>query len=630
MIFISPKSTYTINSVLTLEELQYQSTLVELLQYRAIHQSEKKAYTFLKNGESELITLTYGELDLEARKIAAKLQSLNMVGERALLLYNPGIEFISAFFGCLYAGVIGVPLYPPKRNQNLSRIQSIINNCSAKLALTTQDISETVEKHFDNTPELAKLQWLTTDNDRGSLELTWEKPEITSDSLAFLQYTSGSTGNPKGVMVTHGNLLHNEQMVEVAFGHTKQTIFVGWLPLFHDMGLIGNVLQPLHLGIPCILMSPVDFLQKPYRWLQAISQYRATTSGGPNFAYDLCIHKVTPEQMETLDLTSWEVAFTGAEPIRAETLEKFTEKFAACGFRKEVFYPCYGMAEATLFISGGLKSQAPVFQTIEEQALEENQVICASVEQPETRTLVGCGREWLEQKILIVNPQSLRECEPNTVGEIWVSGGSIAKGYWEQQQKTEETFNAYVADTQEGPFLRTGDLGFLGEDGELFVTGRLKDVIIVRGRNHYPQDIELTLEQNCRELISHRSAAFTINLDGQEKLVVVAEVERRYHDRRQKSSAVPLAEEKRKLRDRRDQYSIDHGFTLELSEQPVFEVIVNKIKQAVAAHHGLQVYRVLLLRVGTIPKTSSGKIQRHACRRGSIEGTLNVVYDSNT
>ncbi|WP_009546702.1 fatty acyl-AMP ligase [Crocosphaera subtropica] len=621
---------YSKNDTLKSVPINPDFNLVNLLRKRAINQPQQTAYTFLENGETELINLTYQDLDLEAKNLAAKLQALKFRGERALLLYPPGVEFISAFFGCLYAGVIPVPLYPPKRNQNLSRLQSVIANAEAKLALTTELVLENIEKHFNSTPDLAALTWLTTDNDQENLVHQWHLPEISADAIAFLQYTSGSTGNPKGVMVSHGNLIHNERMVQQAFGHTEQTIFVGWLPLFHDMGLIGNVLQPLYLGIPCILMSPVDFLQKPYRWLKAISDYRATTSGGPNFAYDLCVNKITDEQIQTLDLSSWEVAFNGAEPIRAETLEKFAQKFSPCGFRKEAFYPCYGMAEATLFITGGVSSEPPMVKTVDEKALAENRVVEVVKEQNQAQsiTLVGCGRQWLGQIVKIVDPQTLTECNNNQVGEIWVSGDSVAKGYWRELQKTKATFEAYLSDTHKGPFLRTGDLGFFSTEGELFVTGRLKDVIIIRGRNHYPQDIEITVEECHEAIVNHRSAAFTVQVEGKEQLVITAELERRYHKRRQQPSQVPPHPERRKG-DRR-QESEDPGFevTPTPSQPPIFDEIISSIKRAVCHHHGLQVHRIILLRVGTIPKTSSGKIQRYACREGLFDHSLNVVYDS--
>ena len=341
--------------------------------------------------------------------------------------------------------------------------------------------------------------------------------------------SSAIESRPKGVMVSHRNLLHNQQLIQQAMQHTEKTIFVGWLPLFHDMGLIGNMLQPLYLGIPCILMSPVAFLQSPVRWLQAISRYKATTSGGPNFAYDLCVSKITPTQRATLDLSSWEVAFNGAEPVRAETLERFSATFSQCGFRASAFYPCYGMAETTLIVSGGRVRVPPVIQTVEKQALEQNRVVQAdgANDADWTRTVVGCGQTLLDQQIVIVHPENLSKCLPNQVGEIWVSGSSVAQGYWRRPEETEYTFGAYVANTGEGLFLRTGDLGFL-VNGELFVTGRLKDLIIIRGRNHYPQDIELTVEKSHPVLRPNSGAAFTVEIEGEERLAIAQEVERRY------------------------------------------------------------------------------------------------------
>ncbi|NEO37006.1 MAG: fatty acyl-AMP ligase [Moorea sp. SIOASIH] len=563
--------------------------LVELLRYRALTQPDQIAYTFLEKGEKETDLLTYQVLDQRSRAIASQLQSLGATGERALLVYPPGIDFIAAFFGCLYAGVIAVPAYPPpRRSYNLSRLLAIASDAEALFALTTTSLLTELTSRFAQHPALGRLHLLATnkcDRDQG---LDWSEPTLDSSNLAFLQYTSGSTGTPKGVMVSHGNLLHNQRMVKHAFGHSEQTIFVGWLPLFHDMGLIGNVLQPLYLGIPCILLSPLAFLQMPIRWLKAISRYKATTSGGPNFAYDLCIRKVKPEQLATLDLSSWDVAFTGAEPVRAETLEQFAAKFGPCGFRKEAFYPCYGMAEATLFVSGGLKTEPPVICSVDGKALEQNQVIPVCKEVTGARKVVGCGQPWLDQKIAIVDPESLRLCADNQVGEIWVSGASVAGGYWRRPKETKQTFHGYIADTGHGPFMRTGDLGFVN-NGELFVTGRLKDIIIICGRNHYPQDIELTVEQSHQGLRPSAGAAFTVELGNEERLVVVQEVERSYWQK------------------------------LDVDE------VVENICQAVASEHQLQVYDVALIKPGSIPKTSSGKIQRYNCRVGFLTGSLNGV-----
>ncbi len=566
------------------------SSLVDILRYRAFHQPDQIAFTFLQDGETVSLSLTYQALDQQARTIAGQLQSLNASRKRALLLYPPGLEFIVAFLGCLYAGVVAVPAYPPRSNQSMSRLQTIVLDAQCSVALTTTFILTNVEGQLGQNPELAAMCWLATDNLASDYASSWQESTVSSDTLAFLQYTSGSTGAPKGVMVSHGNLLHNERMIERAFGHTKETVSVGWLPLFHDMGLVGNALQPLYLGIPCILMSPVAFLQKPFRWLNAISQYKATTSGGPNFAYDLCVRKITPEQRESLDLRNWDVAFNGAEPIRAETLEQFITTFAPCGFRREAFYPCYGMAETTLLVSGGLKAAPPVICSVAGALLEQNQVVAIPSDWEGARKIVGCGQTGLGQKIAIVDPESLALCPSNQVGEIWVSGSNVSQGYWNRPRETEQAFNAYLANTCEGPFLRTGDLGFV-LDGELFITGRLKDVIIIRGRNHYPQDIELTVEQSHPGLQPSCGAAFTVEDNDQERLVIVQEMKRSY------------------LR------------KLDVNK------VVGDIRQAVAQQHELEVYAISLLKTGSILKTSSGKIQRQACRAGFLEGSLNVVGD---
>ncbi|NEO71021.1 AMP-binding protein [Moorena sp. SIO3H5] len=543
------------------------------------------AYIFLKNGETQSGSLTYGQLDRQARAIASHLQS--MPGERALLLYPSGLEFISAFMGCLYAGVVAVPVYPPRRNQKLSRLLSIVNDAQACIALTTTSILADLEQRWASDGELAQLKLIATDTIVADSQ-EFAPLSVTGSSLAFLQYTSGSTGKPKGVMVTHGNIIHNQQMIHQAFDHSEQSIVVGWLPLFHDMGLIGNVLQPMYLGIPCILMPPVAFLQKPIRWLKAISNYRATTSGGPNFAYDLCLKKVQPEQLANLDLSSWDVAYSGAEPVRAETLKQFGQKFANCGFNYRAFYPCYGMAETTLLATGGQKNQSPVIQGVLAGELEQNSVVETKISSDESRSFVGVGRPNLDTTVIIVNPESLTPSEPGQVGEIWVRGGSVTSGYWNCDQATQSAFQAYLKDSGEGPFLRTGDLGFFSK-GELFVTGRLKDLIIIRGRNHYPQDIELTVENSHPALRSHGCAAFSVERDGEERLVIAGEVERTY------------------LR--------------ELNT----EEVVSAVRHGIWMQHELKVYGVSLLKTGSIPKTSSGKNQRHVCRQYWLHKQLNLV-----
>lgn len=423
---------------------------------------------------------------------------------------------------------------------------------------------------------------------RGAIADQWQAPNIDSQTLAFLQYTSGSTGTPKGVMLSHGNLLHNAAITYELMGHSPESCFVSWLPAYHDMGLIGGILQPLYGGFPCYLMAPATFLQQPYRWLKAISDYGGTTSGGPNFAYDLCVRKITPEQRRSLDLSRWQVAFNGAEPVRAETLERFAATFAECGFRAEAFYPCYGMAEATLMAAGGTVTALPRQLEVATADLERHQIRIADQADPSEAStrLVGCGQSVPQQQIVIAHPETLTLCPPNTVGEIWVQGPSVGQGYWNRLEATTTTFGAHLADTGAGPFLRTGDLGFLRE-GELFITGRLKDLIIIRGRNLYPQDIELTVERSHPSLRAGSGAAFAIALSDTEGLVVVQE--------------------------------------LEFRQRPDIASVTQAIRAAIAEAHEIPVYAVVLIKPGTIPKTSSGKIQRRACRAAFLANQLTVV-----
>jgi len=563
-------------------------TMVELLRWRSQHQADKRAYTFLLDGESLEEHVSYAELDTRARAIAAHLRKRVLRSERALLLFPPGLDYIAALFGCMYAGVVAVPAYPPRPNRPMSRIEAIVADAQASVALTSRQTMAVMGRQVAEGRGLAELKWVIVDEIEDESSEGWREEQAGEDDLAFLQYTSGSTSVPKGVMLSHRNLLHNQRMIRSAFEHGQETIVVGWLPLYHDMGLIGNVFQPLYLGVPSILMSPLHFLQRPVRWLQALTRYRATTSGGPNFAYDLCVRKIKPEQLETLDLSSWTLAFNGAEPIRAETLKRFAEAFAPCGFRPEVFYPCYGLAEATLLVAGVRKSQQPNIYHCEKNSLEQHRIILTEEGEDECRTMVGCGQSWSGQTIKIVDGETRLECTPERVGEVWLKGDSIARGYWNRPLETEQSFHAYLADTGEGPFLRTGDLGFLS-DGELVVTGRSKDLIIINGRNHYPQDIERTVEQSHASLRAGCSAAFAVEVEGEEQLVVAAEVERR---------------------------SVQG---LEVEE------VAAVIRREVVEGHEVSVKSVVLLKTGGIAKTSSGKIQRHLCRQMYLNGELQTL-----
>jgi acyl-CoA synthetase (AMP-forming)/AMP-acid ligase II/7-keto-8-aminopelargonate synthetase-like enzyme/acyl carrier protein len=467
------------------------------------------------------------------------------------------------------------------------RLRVIAADSGATVALTTTRILSSLERRSAYAPELKSLRWLATDDGKDPAG-SWRRPEVGANTLALLQYTSGSTAAPKGVKLTHGNLLHNLAMIYHALNYTSHSQGVTWLPPYHDMGLIGGVLQPLYAGFPVALMSPISFLQQPLKWLQAISRLGAKTSVAPNFAYDLCVRRTTLQERATLDLSGWEVAITGAEPIRQEILERFVAAFAPRGFCREAFYPAYGLAEATLFVSGGLKAAPPVVLSVKGAELERDRVVPAPAAEEGARKLVGCGRTLADQKVVVVDPGSLTRCPPDRVGEIWVSGPSVAQGYWGQAKETEHTFRVYLAGSGEGPFLRTGDLGFL-HNGELFVTGRLKELIVIRGSNHYPQDIEQTVEQSHAALRPGGCAAFSVGSDEGEQLVVVQELERRY------VTSADLGE------------------------------VVASVRRAVAEHHGLEVHAIALIKTGALPKTSSGKIQRGATRAAYTGGTLAAV-----
>ncbi|UVT14316.1 MAG: amino acid adenylation domain-containing protein [Nitrospira sp.] len=574
---------------MTSDEHKHIATLVDLARERAGQFTDRLAYRFLADGESEVCEMTYGELDRRARAIAAWLQSLGAQGERAILLYPPGLDYIAAFFGCLYAGVVAVPAYPPLRKRTLRRLQAVLTDSGATVALTTTKTRAGIDRlsRQDSTlDEFSKVQWIETDAPPEGVENTWESPALTPQTLAFLQYTSGSTGSPKGVMVSHENLLHNQRMIREAFGHNEETTVLGWLPLYHDMGLIGNVLQPLYLGRPCVLMSPVHFMQKPFRWLSAISRYRATTSGAPNFAYDLCVRQISSKERESLDLSSWSVAFNGAEPIHARTLDRFSDTFGPCGFKREAFYPCYGLAEATLFVAGGEPGASPVLKAVEKPAMDRGEMIEALQAVGSAHRLVGCGRTGADQQLVIVDPDTRSRRARGQVGEIWVKGASVAQGYWKRPDVTAITFSAMTADTGEGPFLRTGDLGVMQND-ELFVVGRLKDLIIIRGRNYYPHDIETTAQESHPSLRPNCGAAFSIPVDDEEQLVVVQE--------------------------------IASGPTLDLDH------VTAGISRAIAEYHEVRVHAVVLIKPGTLPKTSSGKVQRHLCKAKFVAQELESI-----
>jgi len=560
-------------------------TMVELLSHQVERISDKFAYRFLAEGEEETDTLTYGGLFLRAQKIGALLQKKNLQGERALLLYQPGLDYITAFFGCLFAGVIAVPAYPPRNNRNLPRLQAIIEDAQASVALTSENLHEKIQSMFSGETRLQQLSLLATDGNLDEYTSLWRYPQISSDYLAFLQYTSGSTGSPKGVMVSHGNLIHNLSLIYQGFAMNEDSIGIIWLPPYHDMGLIGGLLEIIYAGACTVFMPPAAFLQRPVRMLEAVTRYKGTISGGPNFTYELLVDKTTEEMRSTLDLSSLQIVFNGAEPVRYETLQRFLTTFAPYGLRREALYPCYGLAEGTLYVSGSESHKEIAVASFDKKALERNEMLVS--EDPDTsRILVSSGHFFGDQIVKIVNPETRIECPPEGFGEVWVKGASIAKGYWNRPEESRKTFQATLADSGDGPYLRTEDLAFI-KDGELFIAGRIKDLIIIRGVNYYPQDIERVVERCHPSLRPGCGAAFSIDVNGEEQLVVAHEVEFR--------------------------------------ENPDIHQVAAAMQRTIAEEFEVQLYGLVLIKPGHIPKTSSGKIQRYAAKLGYLNNDLEIL-----
>ena len=560
------------------------SSLIEVLEYRARVQASLRAYTFIDSHGRETESLTFGELHARVVRLSARLRARFEAGERALLIFPTCASFIVAFLACLRAGVVAVPMSPPRRGRSAQVAQTIALNSGAVVVLTTGDLMEELKIDLP----MVSLQWIAADVDAAAPR-GFTGHHVRPDHLAFLQYTSGSTSSPKGVMVDHRNLMANQEVMYQAFEHTPGSTVVGWAPLFHDQGLIGNFLHPLFAGTSCVLMAPFSFIKRPLTWLNAISHYRAHTSGGPNFAFDLCVRHATPDRLRglSLDLGSWTVAFNGAEPLRADTMERFSRTFAPYGFRREAFKPCYGLAEATLYVTGARVGCGPTLRSVSRMALAAGRVSTALVGDTSAQLLVGSGTARFGVKVCIADPVSRAELSSDEIGEIWVAGESVARGYWNQAEATCEVFEACLSGG-EGPFLRTGDLGFLDRHGELFVTGRIKDLIIVMGRNHYPQDIERSMEESHPALRAGAGAAFTIDIAGEERLILVQELER---DAR---TGVDWAD------------------------------ITVEIRRAVVSNHDLVPHAILLVRAGTIPKTTSGKIQRQLLRQWHLAGELDA------
>jgi acyl-CoA synthetase (AMP-forming)/AMP-acid ligase II len=569
------------------------SSLVALLARRAESQPDERAYVFLGDRGAEEATITFRQLHNAALALAARLAKITRPGDRAILVFPPGLEFLVAFFGCQIARVIAVPMMVPRRQSARDSSAGIMANCEPAVALTSPAFAARTDLHARFPSE--RMQWLTVDLtdiepltnvEPGAAGLPAPDPQ----DIAFLQYTSGSTSEPKGVAVSHANLLANLEMIRLSLGNTKQSTYVNWVPLYHDMGLILNALEALYVGAMCVLMAPNGFMQRPLNWLRAIHHYRGEVGCSPNFGFDLCVSRYRADQMQGIDLSSWKVALNGAEPVHAETIKRFSETFASHGFDPGAVFPAYGMAEATLLIAGGQRGAGHVTQAVSRSGLQAH-AVRAPLDEADIQTLVGCGRALLNERIAIVEPESSARLPAGQVGEVWVAGPNVAGSYWRNAEATKVGLNAAIAGEEDGTnWLRTGDLGFLDDIGDLFITGRIKDLVILRGINHYPQDIEHTVQGLHPALRQNCGAAFSVPDErDEETLVIVQEVERTERHR------------------------------IDLDE------MTGLIREGVTDEHELFARHIVLIRPGTLPKTTSGKIQRSLTRRLWLERRLDEL-----
>jgi acyl-CoA synthetase (AMP-forming)/AMP-acid ligase II/acyl carrier protein len=560
-------------------------TLGDLLEHRAKHLADSTPHIFLVNGEDEEARLSHAELDLSARRIAAQLAERFRPGDRLLLLYPPGLEFIRAFFGCVYASVVPVPLFPPRNNRNNERFTHILDDVEPAGVLTDAATAARIRPILETNPDFKKPVWVYTDEsseyDPGNAPI--HRP--TPDEPAFIQYTSGSTSRPKGVVVTHANLLENLAIIRTATEVEPGDRTVYWLPQYHDLGLIAGVIEPLYSEGTSVLLSPFAVLQKPLRWLQAIQKYESVLSGGPNFSLELCVNRIAPEERDKLDLSCWDIVFNGAEPLHRRTMERFAEYFAPAGLRRQSMASCYGLAEGTLMVTSGYRRTFPRVRVVDREKLAANELV--ETDDPSGVELMSSGRPMGDYEIAIVDPGTLRET-PQRVGEIWLAGSSVASGYWNNAPATTDTFAARLSDQPDrGPFLRTGDLGFM-DDGQLFVCGRLKEMIIVRGKNLYPHDIEQEARDAHEAFAGSRAAAFSVEGTGTERLVLALEVPR-------------------------------------VSQKKDLSAPGELVRSAVTRATGIELTELVLTAEGRLPVTSSGKIQRVACRRLYIEEDLEIL-----
>jgi len=570
------------------------NTIVDKLYIHALCEPDEVAFRFLSDIDQTPSELTFRQLWQEAEAVSKFLKEVAEPGSCIMLFFPPGLAYISAFFGCLMAGMIAVPLYPPRKSSKTDRVVKVAQSCESEIALTTMSELTTVKDCWQRQNSLdLKLSFYTTDQINSEQRFTALRPKLDSNSPAFLQYTSGSTGSPKGVIITHANIISNVKHLSLTMSASKRDTFVNWAPLFHDMGLTMTILWPVYLGVSSTLMAPATFVRNPVVWLNAIAHYKGTICGAPNFAYDLCTNKIRENDLSGLDLSRWRVAFTGAEPVNASTLKKFSSRFSLCGFNSKSFYPCYGMAEATVFISGGKASEHPKVMCVDRISLAAHKFIKVDEENKSATNIVGCGVALSPHDLKIVDPKTKCELAEGDVGEIWFSGPSVSSGYWNLKTLSEEIFEQAIESNVENNhcYLRTGDLGVIWQN-ELYVTGRIKDLIILRGKNYYPQDIETSTVEAHEAVRAGYSAAFAQVEDDTEKLIVVTELNR-------------------------------HHFRNVNRDE-----VISAIRQRVMHDHQVNVDRVVLLRPYKIPIASSGKIQRSQTRHLLLEGELDIVSQS--
>ncbi len=568
-------------------------SVTKLIAIRAETCGDTRAYTFLKNGETEAAQLSYAAVDHESRIVAAALQQISSTGDRVLLMYSPGLDFITAFLGCLSAGVVAVPTCAPnpaRPERHMPRLSAIAASADARIILTTSDHASKLPSLMRGLKSFKSARIIETDRLGQSLADTLKPAQTSTNTLAFLQYTSGSTSEPKGVMVSHGNIISNLEFIHQREANDTNSIGVSWLPSFHDMGLLEGILSSLYGAYPLYLMSPLAFVQRPMRWLRAISKYHASHSGGPNFAYDYCTQAFSEEQCEDLDLSGWRVAYNGSEPLHMETMEKFSKAFSPYGFSFDAFCPAYGLAESTALAAGTQRGTGPTQLTVDNSQ----------------KRAVGCGKPNKDSQIRVVDPDSRLECRRGEQGEIWLAGPSVAMGYWNDPEQTNTVFNAFLADTGEGPFLRTGDLGFLMGD-EVFITGRIKDLIILRGRKLFPQDIEYSAAHAHPLIREHGVAAFSIENANTEHLVVLAELD---------------------LRRMRRLSAANESMPDKLAKD--FQGIALDLVETVSRDHEARVSTTLLVSPGQVAKTSSGKIQRYKCRARFLADSTDIIFRWDT